>query len=427
MARISEKKIEKQTKNDTLYGKTKRKGKLMLLETIGDMGDIRGKRVLVRADLNVPADKGTITDDSRIRRFAPTARALSSMGAKVIVITHFGRPKGKDMEFSTAVLAPALADAVGLPVGFVPDAVGPAVNEAIAKMDDGNIVLLENVRFYPGEEADDPAFAKQLAGLGDMYVDDAFSAAHRAHASTEGITRFLDSYAGLLMQEEVDALSRALENPERPAVAIVAGSKVSTKIAVLENIASRVDAMIIGGAMANTFLLAEGRGIGASLAEPDMAGTAKEILKRASESGCRIVLPVDARVAGELKPGVESRVTGLGGIGPDDRILDIGDETIAAFKQVLSGAKTVLMNGPLGAFEIPPFDAGTNAIIGYVADLTAAGKMKSIAGGGDTVSAINKTGREGDFTYISTAGGAFLEWLEGKELPAITPLVKKDV
>ncbi|MDR3126212.1 MAG: phosphoglycerate kinase [Rickettsiales bacterium] len=399
----------------------------MMLKAIGDMNGVRGKRVLVRADLNVPVEGGRISDDSRIRRFAPTAKRLSDMGAKVIVLTHYGRPKGRDMEFSTRMLAPALAKAIGRHVSFVPDAKGPEVEAAVADMGDGDIILLENVRFYPEEERNDPAFAAELAKLGDVYVNDAFSAAHRAHASTEGITRFLDSYAGLLMAEEVDALSAALENPARPAVAIVAGSKVSTKIALLGNIVARVDAMIIGGAMANTFLLARGHDIGASLAEPDMADTAGRILAKAAAAGCEILLPVDARVAKELRPGAVSRVVKLDGIAPDDMILDIGGETIGMFKAAIAKAKTVLMNGPLGAFEVPPFDVGTDAIVEHIADLTEAGKLMSIAGGGDTVSAINKAGRGGGFTYISTAGGAFLEWLEGKTLPAIVPLEKKDV
>jgi phosphoglycerate kinase len=349
------------------------------------------------------------------------------MGAKVVVITHYGRPKGKEMEFSTELLAPALQDAVGRTVAFVPDTKGPAVKEAIAKMKDGDIILLENVRFYKEEEANDPAFAAELAKLGDLYVNDAFSAAHRAHASTEGITKYLKSYAGLLMQEEVDALTRALDKPERPAVAVVAGSKVSTKIAVLENIASRVDAMIIGGAMANTFLLAQGKAIGASLAEPDMVDTAKKIFDAAKAAKCEILLPVDARVAKELKPGAPSRAVALDAIAPDDMILDIGERTIKLFEDRLSTAKTVLMNGPVGAFEVAPFDKGTNAIVNRIADLTRTGGLKSIAGGGDTVSAINKAGRGDDFTYISTAGGAFLEWLEGKTLPAIVPLEKRHV
>ena len=395
---------------------------LKIMEAIPEIG---GKRVIVRADLNVPESGGKITDETRIARFAPTAKWLADRGAKVIVLTHFGRPKGKSPEFSTALIAPALERALGKPVAFVPDSVGPEVEAAIAKMGDGDVLLLENVRFYPEEEANDPAFAKRLAALGDIYVNDAFSAAHRAHASTEGITGFLPSYAGLLMAEEVGALSRALENPARPALAIVAGSKVSTKLAVLENVTGKVDALALGGAMANTFLLARGYGIGASMAEADMVGTARKILARAEENGCEIMLPVDACVAMEASAASPRKFVGIGDIGDGWKIFDVGPETSKLIEAKLSGMKTVLLNGTLGMYEVEPFARGSVELARTIARMTKGGGLTSVAGGGDTVATINMAGAGDGFTYISTAGGAFLEWLEGKRLPAIVPLIKE--
>jgi phosphoglycerate kinase len=385
------------------------------------MGDIKGKRVLVRADLNVPAENGKVEDATRIERFAPTAKLLSEKGAKVIILTHFGRPKGAMPEFSTKFLAPVLEKYVGRKVEFAPDCKGPAAQKAIGKMQGGDILLLENVRFYPEEEKNDPNFAKELASLGDMYVNDAFSAAHRAHASTEGITKYLPSYAGLLMEEEVDALTKALENPARPCIAIVAGSKVSTKISVLENIAAKVDCMAIGGAMANTFLLAQGHPIGASMAEPDMTDTARKIM---ANGKCEILLPVDVVVAKELKENAPNRTVGIDEVEPDDKIFDIGQKTIALFAEKIKASKTALMNGSLGVYEVKPFNTGTNAVMDILAEETKAGRLTSIAGGGDTIASLNETGHIDDLTYVSTAGGAFLEWLEGKTLPAIPPLVK---
>ncbi len=394
------------------------------LKTINDIENIQGKKVLVRADLNVPTEGTTITDNSRIERFAPTAKLLSDKGAKVIIITHFGRPKGKSEEFSNKILVNNLSQSIGKPVKFIEDTIGETVKNAINEMTDGEIILLENVRFYKEEEANDATFAKELASLGDVYVNDAFSTAHRAHASTEGITKYLPSYAGLLMEEEINALTKALENPAHPAIAIVGGSKVSTKLAVLENITKKVDAIVIGGAMANTFLLAQGYNIGASMAEPDMTDTALKIIEEAKKNNCEIILPIDVCVAKEFKANAENKFAGINEVDGDWKIFDVGPETSKMLDTKFETAKTVLWNGPLGVFELIPFDRGTNELAKTVAKLTREGKLISVAGGGDTVSALNNAGVEKDFSYISTAGGAFLEWLEGKELPAI-PALKK--
>ena len=397
----------------------------MSLKTIKDIENIKGKKVIVRADLNVPTEGTTITDSSRIDRFAPTAKLLSDKGAKVIIITHFGRPKGKKLpEFSVAFMVDSLSKAIGKPVSFVDDVIGEKVENAISSMNDGDIILLENVRFYGEEEANDSEFSKKLASLGEIYVNDAFSTSHRAHASTEGITKYLPSYAGLLMEEEINALTKALENPAHPAIAIVGGSKVSTKLAVLENITKKVDALVIGGAMANTFLLAQGYNVGKSLAEPDMKDTALKILNDAKKNGCEILLPIDVCVAKEIKENAENKFVGINDVEDDAIILDIGPETSKMFDEKFQTAKTILFNGPVGLFEMKPFDRGTNELAKTVARLTKEGKLISVAGGGDTVSALNNAGVEADFTYISTAGGAFLEWLEGKILPAIPPLQK---
>lgn len=397
----------------------------MSLKTINDIENIKGKKVVVRADLNVPTEDGKITDNSRIERFAPTAKLLSDKGAKVIIITHFGRPKGKKLpEFSVAFMKDSLSKAIGKPVEFVDDTIGEKVEDTISKMNDGDIILLENVRFYAEEEANDAEFSKKLASLGEIFVNDAFSTSHRAHASTEGITKYLPSYAGLLMEEEINALTKALENPAHPAIAIVGGSKVSTKLAVLENITKKVDALVIGGAMANTFLLAQGYDIGASMAEPEMTDTALKIIDEAKKNGCEIILPVDVCVAKEFKANTENKFVGINDVDGDWKIFDVGPETSKMLDKKFEEAKTVLWNGPLGVFELTPFDRGTNELARTVAKLTREGKLTSVAGGGDTVSALNNAGVEDDFSYISTAGGAFLEWLEGKILPAIPPLQK---
>lgn len=397
----------------------------MSLKTINDIENIKGKKVVVRADLNVPTEDGKITDNSRIERFAPTAKLLSDKGAKVIIITHFGRPKGKKLpEFSVAFMKDSLSKAIGKPVEFVDDTIGEKVEDTISKMNDGDIILLENVRFYAEEEANDAEFSKKLASLGEIFVNDAFSTSHRAHASTEGITKYLPSYAGLLMEEEINALTKALENPAHPAIAIVGGSKVSTKLAVLENITKKVDALVIGGAMANTFLLAQGYNIGASMAEPEMTDTALKIIDEAKKNGCEIILPVDVCVAKEFKANAENKFVGINDVDGDWKIFDVGPETSKMLDKKFEEAKTVLWNGPLGVFELTPFDRGTNELARTVAKLTREGKLTSVAGGGDTVSALNNAGVEADFSYISTAGGAFLEWLEGKILPAIPPLQK---
>ena len=398
----------------------------MKLKTINDIDILCGKKVVVRADLNVPFKDGKITDDTRIKRFAPTAKLLSDKNAKVIIITHLGRPDGqKNKDFTTKIITETLSKYTDKPVLFVDDVIGDDVKNAINSMNDGDIILTENVRFYKEEEKNDEAFSKQLAELGDIFVDDAFSCSHRAHASTFGITKFLPSFAGLLMQEEVDALNKALTAPKKPNVAIIGGSKVSTKISLLDNISSKVDSIIIGGAMANTFLMAQGYNVGASLVEKDMLDVAKDILKTAEKNNCKIILPVDVVIASDINDTNNVKNIDIKDINNNDKIFDIGKKTIAVIKDVLSKTKTLLWNGPVGVFEVVPFNKGTNEIAKIVASITKNNGAISVAGGGDTVSAINKSGvNEQDFTYISTAGGAFLEWLEGKELPAITPLYK---
>ena len=380
---------------------------------------VADKTVLVRADLNVPTANGTITDDTRIVRFAPTARELAEKGAKVVILSHFGRPKdGPSAEFSQAFLADPLAKAIGRPVTFAKDCVGSVAESAVAALKPGEIVLLENVRFHKEEEKNDTCFAKSLAALGDVYVNDAFSAAHRAHASTEHLARFLPAAAGRLMQAELEALTRALENPQRPVMAVVGGSKVSTKIEVLTNLAKKVDCLVIGGAMANTFLLAKGIEVGKSLAERDFVQTAKDIMA----AGCEILLPEDVVVAETLKPGVATQVVSASAIPADKMALDVGPASVAAFKAKLASMKTVVWNGPLGAFEIPPFEQATVAAAQEVARLTKEGKLCSVAGGGDTVAALEAAGCAGELSYVSSAGGAFLEWLEGKTLPGVAAL-----
>ena len=385
--------------------------------------DVTGKRVLVRADLNVPVRDGHITDLTRIERLCPTIRELSDKGARVIVCSHFDRPKGKRVpEMSLAPMATALGKVLGRKVRFAEDCIGIPAEQAIDALGNGDIAVLENTRFHAGEEANDPIFAKALAGLADIFVNDAFSAAHRAHASTEGVAHLLPSYAGRLMQAELEALTLALEHPERPVMAIVGGAKVSSKLELLGNLVTKVDLLVIGGAMANTFLAAEGVAVGKSLQEAEMHATALEIVAKAKAAGCEIVLPVDAVTAAEFKANTATKVVPVGAIPADAMILDVGPQTVAALVARLASVKTVVWNGPLGAFEIPPFDAATTALAKAVAAATVAGKLRCVGGGGDTVSALRQAGVIDQLSYVSSAGGAFLEWLEGKTLPGVAAL-----
>ncbi len=384
---------------------------------------VTAKHVLLRADLNVPVHDGRITDLSRIERLSPTIKELADGGARVIVLSHFERPKGKRVpELSLRPMAEALSQVLHRPVAFAHDCIGPAAQQAVARLADGDILLLENTRFHPGEETNDPDFAQQLAALGDLYVNDAFSAAHRAHASTEGIAHYLPAHAGRLMQQELAALDAALGQPDRPVCAIVGGSKVSTKLELLGNLVKKVDLLLIGGAMANTFLAADGAQIGRSLQEADMHATARDILAEAKRAGCNIVLPTDAVTAREFKPNPETQIVPARTVPADSMILDIGPATIQAFLYLLPDMRTLVWNGPVGAFETPPFEAGTLALAHAVADATAQGALRSVAGGGDTVSALREAGELDRLTYVSSAGGAFLEWLEGKTLPGVAAL-----
>lgn len=393
-------------------------------KTIDDL-DPRGKTVLLRADLNVPMEDGEVGDMTRIERTVPTVRELVGKGAKVVVFSHFGRPKGKrEPSMSLKPVADALAAVLGTPVAFGDDCVGPDAEKTVGGLSEGGVALLENLRYHAEEEKNDRAFAEKLAALGDVFVNDAFSAAHRAHASTEALAQLLPAYAGRLMQEELEALGRALEHPERPVMAIVGGAKVSTKIDLLQNLLAKVDLLVIGGGMANTFLHAMGTDIGKSLCEKDLADTARGIIDAAKARGCEIVLPVDAAVAAEFKAGAASTIVPIGEVPADRMILDVGPASIEDLKKRLAGVRTLVWNGPLGAFEIEPFDKGTNAVAQAAADLTAAGKLVTVAGGGDTVAALARAGVEERFTYVSTAGGAFLEWLEGKTLPGVAALEK---
>lgn len=397
----------------------------MSFRTLDDL-KVKGQRVLVRADLNVPVADGKVTDATRIARQAPTIRDLAQAGARVVVLSHFDRPKGKVVpSMSLKVLVEPLAKAVGRPVAFAEDCIGPKVQAAVAALKDGEVLLLENTRFHKGEEDNDPAMAKELAALGDIYVNDAFSAAHRAHASTEGVARLLPNAAGRSMQAELTHLQKALGNPERPLLAVVGGAKVSTKIALLENLVTRVETLVIGGAMANTFLAAEGIAVGKSLYEADHLETARRIIHAANESGAVILLPSDVVVAREFKAGAAHRTIPVGQIAADEMVLDVGPDSIKAFENRLTGTRTLVWNGPFGAFETEPFDAGTVAAAKAVAVKTKKGQLLSVAGGGDTVAALAHAGVEDDFTYVSTAGGAFLEWLEGKTLPGVEALTAK--
>jgi phosphoglycerate kinase len=385
--------------------------------------DVAGKRVIVRLDLNVPMKDGVVTDSTRIDRSAATLKELASKGARVIVMAHLGRPKGKRApEFSLKPLVAPLAKALGRPVAFAEECTGPVAKQAADALQDGEVLLLENLRFHDAEEANDPAFAKALAVLADIYVNDAFSCAHRAHASTEGIAHLLPAVAGRLMQAELDHLGSALGNPQRPVMAVVGGAKVSTKLDLLGNLVGKVDLLVIGGGMANTFLFAEGKEIGKSLAERDMADTAREIVARGKAKGCRIVLPADAVVAAEFKAGAATRTVDIGQVPKDQMVLDVGPKSVAEIGDLLKTCKTLVWNGPLGAFETQPFDKGTTAVAQAAAGLTKAKALLSVAGGGDTVAALAHAGVVDDFSYVSTAGGAFLEWLEGKELPGVAAL-----
>ncbi len=388
-----------------------------------DSADLKGKRVLVRVDLNVPMENGHVSDATRIDRILPTLREIISKGGKAILLSHFGRPKnGPDDANSLKPVAGVLAQHLGRPVAFAPDCVGKAADSAIQHMANGDVLLLENTRFHKGEEKNDPALVQQMAALGDLYVNDAFSSAHRAHASTEGLAHKMPAYAGRTMQAEIEALSKALEKPARPVGAVVGGAKISSKLELLGNLTKKVDFLIIGGGMANTFLAAQGKKVGKSLCENDLLDTAREIMKNAAANKCQIVLPTDAVVAKEFKAHAHSHVVSVDHVGDDEMILDAGPRSVAEVEAVLTAIKTLVWNGPFGAFEIEPFDAATNAVARTAARLTHEGKLLSVAGGGDTVSALNHAGVAEQFTYVSTAGGAFLEWLEGKVLPGVEAL-----
>jgi len=386
-------------------------------------GEISGKRVLVRVDFNVPMDGPRVSDDTRLRAALPTIAFLREAGAKVILAAHFGRPRGKrDPQMSLAPVATPLSELIGADVKFVSDCIGEDAEAAASRLAPGGVLLLENTRFHPGEEANDPAFAQALARLADVYVNDAFSAAHRAHASTEGVARLLPAYAGLALQREIDHLAAVLDNPARPVLAIVGGAKVSTKIDLLKNLSAKVDRIFVGGAMANTFLAARGHDVGASLCEPDLLATAREIEDAANRAGAGLLLPVDVVAARELKPDADRRVAALDEIEPGEMILDCGPETVDLLADAIAAARTLVWNGPLGAFETPPFDTATIEAAQYAARRCRESGLTAVAGGGDTVAALNQAGVAGDFTFISTAGGAFLEWLEGKTLPGVAAL-----
>src|ERR1043166_8585876 len=389
--------------------------------TLADV-DVRNKRVLLRVDLNVPMENGKVSDATRIERVAPTIAEIADKGGKVILLAHFGRPKGPDPKDSLKPVAAEVAKVIGRKVAFADDCIGEPAEAAVAALKPGDILCRENTRFHKGEEKNDPAFVAALARLGDIWVNDAFSAAHRAHASTEGLGHKLPAYAGRTMQAELEALTKALEHPERPLAAIVGGAKISTKLDLLGNLLDKVDALIIGGAMANTFLVAEGKRVGKSLAEHDLVATARDILAKASQHRREIVLPVDAVVAHEFAARAPSRVVSVDAVDGDDMILDIGPRSIEHVVSVLARTKTLVWNGPFGAFELEPFDTGTVEAAEAAAELSEAGKLVSVAGGGDTVAALNKAGVTDRFTYVSTAGGAFLEWLEGKALPGVEVL-----
>ena len=392
-------------------------------KTLDDMGDVQGKRVLVREDLNVPMADGRVTDDTRLRATIATVTELADRGAIVLILAHFGRPKGqRNPDYSLAMLTRPYSDVLGRPVRFIDDIAGEAAEAAVATLNPGDIAILENTRFHAGEEKNDPELAAQIARLGDFYVNDAFSAAHRAHVSTEGLARQLPAFAGRAMEAELDALEKALGNPEHPVAAVVGGAKVSTKLAVLKHLVGKVDHLIIGGGMANTFLAARGVDVGKSLCEHDLTGTAEDILDAADKAGCTVHLPYDVVVAKEFKPNPETRTVNVHEVAADEMILDLGPNAVEALGDVLKNCRTLVWNGPLGAFETPPFDKATVALAKTAAALTQDGSLVSVAGGGDTVAALNQAGVGTQFTFVSTAGGAFLEWMEGQDLPGVAAL-----
>ena len=398
---------------------------MTMYNTIDDLGDLRGKRALVRVDFNVPMQDGKISDVTRLAAAVPTVRLLHEKGAATILLAHFGRPKGQpNPEMSLEQVAQAFANEAQLPVGFVDATVGEKVREVVNELEDGDVILLENTRFHAEEEENGPGFAGDLASLADVYINDAFSAAHRAHASTEGVARLLPSAAGLALARELDYLTAALSNPERPMMAVVGGAKVSTKLDVLNELITKADKLVVGGGMANTFLLAMDMEIGKSLAEPDLVPTAREIMAKATDAGCEILLPKDVVVATEFKAGAATQVRAADAVKADEMILDLGPDSVDSYAAALEGCKTLIWNGPLGAFETEPFHVGTVELAKFAGKLSQAGKLVSVAGGGDTVAALAMAGVTGDFTYISTAGGAFLEWMEGKTLPGIAALAK---
>src|SRR5271167_1331990 len=395
--------------------------------TLDDI-DVRGKRVLLRADLNVPIKNGVVTDKTRIERLAPTIEALIGKGSKVIVMSHFGRPEGKrDPAFSLRPLVAPLGRAIGgRYVVFAEDCIGVEAKRVVSTLKPGQVALLENLRFHKEEEANSPDFARALADLGEVYVDDAFSAAHRAHASIDALARLLPNAAGKLMQAELTALTAALDKPRRPVLALIGGAKVSTKLDLLRFLIGKVDSLVVAGAMANTFLFADGREVGRSLCERDMADSARKILALARQRNCRLVLPEDAVVAATLELGVAARTVGIEAVPSDMMILDVGPVTVTRIAAVLDASRTLVWNGPLGAFETPPFDRGTVAVAKKIGELTRAGKLLSVAGGGDTVAALDAAGVTDELSYVSTAGGAFLEWLEGRELPGVMALASNE-
>jgi phosphoglycerate kinase len=397
------------------------------IRTLDDLGDVAGRTVLVRLDLNVPMQDGEVTDASRIERSVPTVAELRDKSAKVVVLSHFGRPKGRrESSMSLRPLCRPLGQALGgIEVAFAEDCIGEPAERAVAALQPGGVLLLENLRFHPGEEKNEPAFADQLARLGERYVNDAFSASHRAHASITGLAERLPSAAGRLMQAEIEALSRALDHPDRPLAAVIGGAKVSTKVEVLGNLIAKVDLLVLGGGMANTFLYARGTPVGRSLCEKDLAETAREIMAKAEARNCQIVLPIDGRIATEFKAGARSSVVPIELVPEEAMILDIGPGSAEQIQGAIARCETLVWNGPLGAFEIPPFDAGTTAVARMVAERTQAGKLMSVAGGCDTLAALAHAGVLEQFSYVSTAGGAFLEWLEGKELPGVAVLKKR--
>jgi phosphoglycerate kinase len=395
----------------------------MTFRTLDDAGDLTGKRALVRVDFNVPMTEGEVSDDTRLRAALPTIRALSLKGAKVVLLAHFDRPKGKRVaDMSLKPVVQPLSNLLEQPVAFADDGIGPEAAKVIDGLENGGVALLENLRFHAGEEKNDPAFVDHLAALGDLYVNDAFSAAHRAHASTEGVAHKLPAYAGLAMERELDALEAALGDPKRPVLGIVGGSKVSTKLDLLKNLVTKLDKLAIGGGMANTFLYAQGHDVGSSYCEKDMAETAREIVRLAGQNNCKLFLPLDIVVAEKMQPGAAARVRGLGEVDEDERILDAGPETVARLKRAMDNSHTLIWNGPLGVFEMPPFDKATVEAARHAAELAKAGKLIAVAGGGDTVAALHHAGVAADFTFVSTAGGAFLEWMEGKPLPGVRAL-----